>query len=142
MACLVSCKSGHRNGDNSSGNLFVPHPQYVEKQEVKTLGIGMEAPGFTLPDMNGNQVRLKDFSDAKVLVVVFTCIHCPTAQAYEDRLIRYTAGYKDRGVQVVAVMPNSNLALLPEECGYSDLDDSYENMRIRAADKHFNFPFL
>lgn len=142
MACLVSCNSNKQSENNSAGNLFVPHPQYVEKQEVKTLKIGMEAPDFTLPDMNGNQVSLKDFSDAKVLVVVFTCLHCPTAQAYEDRLIRYTADYKDRGVQVVAIMPNSNLALLPEECGYSDLDDSYENMRIRAADKHFNFPFL
>lgn len=142
MACLVSCKSNKQSENNSAGNLFVPYPQYVEKQEVKTLEIGMEAPDFTLPDMNGNKVSLKDFSDAKVLVVVFTCLHCPTAQAYEDRLIRYTDDYKDRGVQVVAIMPNSNLALLPEECGYSDLDDSYENMRIRAADKHFNFPFL
>ncbi|WP_010416371.1 redoxin family protein [Anaerophaga thermohalophila] len=142
MACLVSCQTNKQSENNRTGNLFVPHPQYVEKQEVKTLKIGMEAPDFTLPDMNGNQVSLKDFSDAKVLVVVFTCLHCPTAQAYEDRLIRYTAEYKDRGVQVVAIMPNSNLALLPEECGYSDLDDSYENMRIRAADKHFNFPFL
>lgn len=137
---LASCKSNNKHAD--SENSFVPHPQSVEKQEVKTLEIGAKAPDFTLPDMNGNEVSLNDFSKANVLVVVFTCAHCPTAQAYEERLIRYTADYKNRNVQVVAIMPNSSLGLLPEECGYTDLDDSFGNMKIRAKDKKFNFPFL
>jgi len=139
---LVSCKSTNKNENSDTGNLFVPDPQYIEKQEVKTLEIGAMAPDFTLPDINGKKVSLSDFSKARVLVVVFTCAHCPTAQAYEDRLVQFTADYKDKNVQVVAIMPNSSLALLPEECGYSDLDDSFENMKIRAKDRSFNFPFL
>lgn len=137
---LVSCKSNNKHSDTE--NSFVPHPQSVEKQEVKTLEIGSKAPDFTLPDMNGKKVSLNDFSKAEVLVVVFTCAHCPTAQAYEDRLIRFTTDYKNRNVQVVAIMPNSSLGLLPEECGYTDLDDSFGNMKIRAKDKKYNFPFL
>lgn len=139
---LVSCKPTPKNEISENGNTFVANPQNVEEQEVKTLEIGAAAPDFTLPDMNGNMVNLDDFSKADVLVVVFTCAHCPTAQAYEDRLIKFTADYKDKSVQVVAIMPNSSLGLLPEECGYTDLDDSFENMKIRAKDKNYNFPFL
>ena len=137
---LVSCKSNPKNSE--SRELFVPNPQNIEKQEIKTLDIGAKAPDFNLPDMNGKMVSLSDFSEARVLVVVFTCAHCPTAQAYEDRLIQFTADYKDKKVQVVAIMPNSSLALLPEECGYTDYDDSFANMKLRAKDKQYNFPFL
>ena len=77
-----------------------------------------------------------------VLVILFTCNHCPTAQAYEDRIIQFTSDYKDKGVSVVAIMPNSAYSLLLEECGYTDLDDTYESMIIRAKDKEFNFPYL
>jgi len=121
---------------------FKPQPQKVKKQNVNTLEIGDNAPDFNLPDVNGRFYNLKDFNDAKVLVIIFTCNHCPTAQAYEDRIIRFTQEYKDKGVSVVAIMPNSSFGLLPEECGYSDLDDSYESMVIRAKDKSFNFPYL
>jgi hypothetical protein len=75
-------------------------------------------------------------------VIIFTCNHCPTAQAYEDRIIKFTGDYKVKNVSVVAIMPNSAYALLPEECAYSDLDDTYESMIIRAKDKAFNFLFI
>ena len=121
---------------------FVPHPMKIEKQEVRLLATGEKAPDFKLPDFSGKFYSLDDFRKAKVLVIIFTCNHCPTAQAYEDRIIQFTEEYKDRGVSVVAIMPNSSYGLLPEECGYSDLDDSYASMAIRAKDKGFNFPYL
>jgi hypothetical protein len=65
--------------------------------EVKTLAIGAAAPDFALPGVDGRTHRLKDFAGAKILVVVFTCNHCPTAQAYEGRIIKLHADYKDRG---------------------------------------------
>ncbi len=117
-------------------------PKPVPKQEIKTLQIGAAAPDFKLPDINGKYCTLQDFKDAKVLVVIFTCNHCPTAQAYEDRLIALSADYKDKGVAVVAISPNSPLGLLPEELGYSDLNDDYEAMKLRATYKQFNFPYL
>ncbi len=139
---VVSCSSKQKKENNDSTKGFVPNLQLVEEQKHETLPIGASAPDFTLPDINGDMVSLGDFSNAKVLVVVFTCAHCPTAQAYEDRLIQFTGDYKNKGVGVVAIMPNSNLGLSPEELGYTEYDDSFENMKRRAEDKKFNFPFL
>ena len=137
---LISCqRSGHKE-DNVS--VFKPEPKKMEKQEITTLQIGGEAPDFKLPDISGKFFVLNDFRKADVLVVIFTCNHCPTAQAYEDRIIKFTNEYKYKNVQVVAIMPTSVYGLLPEECSYSDLDDTYESMRIRAKDKGFNFPYL
>ncbi|HRI58737.1 MAG TPA: redoxin family protein [Saprospiraceae bacterium] len=117
-------------------------PQPVPKQDVKTLGIGATAPDFNLPGVDGKYYTLQDFKDAKALVIIFTCNHCPTAQAYEDRVIALAADYKDKGVAVVAISPNSPLGLLPEELGYTDLNDDYESGKLRAAYKQFNFPYL
>ena len=120
---------------------FVANPQPVPEQDVQTLVIGDTAPDFNLPDVNGDFRALKDFT-ADILVVLFTCNHCPTAQAYEDRIIAFVDAYKDKGVQLVAITPNSPLGLLYEELGYSDLNDDFETMKLRADYKGFNFPYL
>jgi peroxiredoxin len=112
------------------------------QQKVETLAIGRDAPDFNLPGVDGRNYRLADFADAKVLVVVFTCNHCPTAQAYEDRIIKLTADYKDKGVAVVAISPNDPLAVRLDELGYSDMSDTFEEMKIRAGYKGYNFPYL
>lgn len=108
----------------------------------KTLEIGEPAPDFNLPDIDGKYYRLADFKDADILVVIFTCNHCPTAQAYEDRIKKLTADYKDKGVAVVAISPNDPNAVRLDELGYSDLGDSLEDMKIRVKQKRFNFPYL
>ncbi|WP_240613017.1 redoxin domain-containing protein [Chitinophaga parva] len=107
-----------------------------------TLAIGSPAPDFNLQDVSGKTYSLAAFKNAKVLVVVFTCNHCPTAQAYEDRLIKLTSDYKNKGVAVVAINPNDNKALRLDELDFSDLGDSFEDMKVRAREKHFNFPYL
>jgi thiol-disulfide isomerase/thioredoxin len=139
---LFGCKSRINSGSQNTSEKFTPHPVIKEHQDVTTLAIGAKAPDFTLPDINGKYVSLKDFNKSDILVIVFTCNHCPTAQAYEDRIIRFTSDYSKKSVQVVAIMPNSCAGLLLEECDYSDLDDSFENMAIRAKDRGFNFPYL
>ena len=110
--------------------------------EVKPLTLGASAPDFNLPGVDDKNHRLSDFADAKVLVVVFTCNHCPTAQAHEDRIIQLCHDYKDRGVAVVAISPNDALAVRLDELGYTDLGDSLEDMKLRAKDKKFPFPYL
>ena len=75
-------------------------------------------------------------------MIVFTCNHCPTAQAYEERMKAVAADYQAKGVQLVAISPNSPKGLLYEELGYSDLNDDYDEMVIRARDHKFNFPYL
>jgi thiol-disulfide isomerase/thioredoxin len=95
-----------------------------------------------LPGIDERYYTLESFSDAKVLVIIFSCNHCPTAQAYEDRMIQITNDFKSESVQVVVISPNSVNAVLLEELGYSDMGDSFEEMKIRAKDKGYNFPYL
>jgi peroxiredoxin len=109
---------------------------------AETLAIGSAAPDFSLPGVDGKQHTLESFRDANILVVIFTCNHCPTAQAYEDRIKQLAADYKDRKVAVVAISPNDPKALRLDELGYTDVGDSLEDMKLRAKDKHFNFPYL
>ena len=110
--------------------------------EHKTLPIGSAAPDFSLMGTDGKTYSLSSFKNASILVIVFTCNHCPTAQAYEDRIIRLTADYKEKGVSVVAIMPNDPHSIRLDELGYTDMGDSFEEMKKRAAEKHFNFPYL
>jgi len=110
--------------------------------EHKTLAIGSQAPDFKLPGIDGKSYSLASFKNAKILVIVFTCDHCPTAQAYEERLIHITKEYDSRGVSVVAIMPNDPKSVQLNELGYTDLGDSFEEMKLRAKRKHFNFPYL
>jgi peroxiredoxin len=110
--------------------------------EHKTLAIGAPAPDFSLKGVDGNTYTLASFKKARVLVIVFTCNHCPTAQAYEDRIIRLTSDYRAKGVSVVAIMPNDPSSINLDELGYTDMGDSYEEMKIRAAEKKYNFPYL
>ena len=108
----------------------------------ETLAIGAAAPDFKLPGVDGRDWALGDFKDAKVLVVAFTCAHCPTAQSYEERLKKIVGDYKGKGVAVVAISPNDPKSVRLDELGYTDVGDSFEDMKIRAQDKAFNFPFL
>ena len=110
--------------------------------EVKTLEIGAKAPGFALPGVDGKVHRLAEYDKAKVLVIVFTCNHCPTAQAYEERIKKLVIDFKDKGVALVAISPNDPKAVRLDELGYTDLSDSLEEMKMRAKDKAFNFPYL
>lgn len=105
------------------------------------LEIGAKAPGFSLPGIDGQTHTLNDF-DAKVLVMVFTANHCPTAQAYEQRLIDLASDYSSSDVAVVAVSPNDPRAVRLDELGYTDLGDDLEDMKLRAKEKGFNFPYL
>lgn len=107
-----------------------------------TLPLGATAPDFNLPGVDGRNWKLSDFRDAKVLVVVFTCNHCPTAQYYEPRLKQLVTDYKDRGVALVAIMPNDPKSVRLDELGWTDLNDSFEEMKLRAGHKEFNFPYL
>ncbi|WP_436488357.1 redoxin family protein [Chitinophaga sp. ARDCPP14] len=109
---------------------------------AQPLPIGAAAPDFTLPATDGKNYSLSSFSRAKVLAVVFTCNHCPTAQAYEDRIKQLTSDYAGKGVELVAIMPNNAEGLRYDELGYTDLGDSFDDMKQRAKDKQFNFPYL
>jgi len=106
------------------------------------LELGAAAPDFSLPGIDGRNWTLKDFAAAKLLVIVFTCNHCPTAQYYEDRIKQLVVDYRDKGVSLVAINPNDPRSVRLDELGWTDLSDSLEEMKIRAAHRKYNFPYL
>jgi len=108
----------------------------------RPLAIGSAAPDFDLPGVDGRRHSLADFADARVLVIVFTANHCPTAQAYEERIAAIGADYADRGVRLVLISPNDPLALRLDEQGYSDLGDTLADMKVRARERGWVFPYL
>jgi peroxiredoxin len=110
--------------------------------EHPTLAIGSPAPDFALPGIDGQIHRLEDYSKSPVLVIVFTCDHCPTAQLYESRIKKLASDYEGKGVAVVAINPNDPDAVQLSELGYTDVSDSLEDMKIRAEYRKFNFPYL
>ncbi len=108
----------------------------------KALAVGHAAPDFKLPGVDGKEYTLKSFAESRLLLVVFTCNHCPTAQAYEERLANLHADYKAKGLALVAISPNDPLAVRLDELGYTDVGDSFEDMKLRAKERQFAFPYL
>jgi peroxiredoxin len=117
-------------------------PRIIPAEQPETLKIGASAPDFNLFGIDGKRYSLKSFAAADILAIVFTCNHCPTAQAYEERIKKLTADYKAKKVAVVAISSNDPKAIRLDELGYTDLSDTYADMKIRAKDMAYNFPYL
>ncbi len=112
---------------------------FSAESQPATLALGDQAPPFGLPAVTGGTVSLEDFQSAKILVVVFTCNHCPTAQLYEPRLKQLVADYTNRAVAFVAISPNDPASVRLDELGWSDLGDSFEEMKLRARERDVQF---
>jgi len=106
------------------------------------LALGSSAPNFELPGVDGKVHKLSDYAASPVLVVVFTCNHCPIAQVYEQRIEHLAADYKGRGVAVVAIQPNDPKAIRIDELDSSDVSDTLAEMKIRVHYKHLTYPYL
>jgi peroxiredoxin len=99
----------------------------------KGMPEGTLAPAFSLPGVDGKTYSLDSFRDAKLLVVIFTCNHCPYAQALEGRFVELQRDYAAKGVRVCAINSNDDRAYP---------DDSFANMQTRAREQGWNFPYL
>lgn len=97
------------------------------------LKIDSLAPDFSLKDVHDKIYTLNSFSGKNILIIIFSCNHCPYVQAYEDRIMLLQKEFEKDGVQIVAI--NSN-----DDAKYPD--DSFDEMKKRAANKKFNFPYL
>ncbi len=98
-----------------------------------TLQIGEAAPDFKLPGVDGKDYSLESFKDEALLVVVFTCNHCPYVIGSEDRVKALCADYAPRGLAMVAINSNET---------ENHPTDSLEHMKERAREKAFRFPYL
>lgn len=98
-----------------------------------SIDLGTEAPFFELPGVDGFDHSLDEYGDAKLLVLVQSCNHCPYVLAWEDRLIAIAQDYAHEGVRVVGINSN-DVANYPE--------DSFGEMKKRATKRDFSFDYL
>ena len=98
-----------------------------------TLQLGDTPPDFSLPATDGKTYSLADFQDAAVLVIAFTCNHCPYVINSEQRVLDFTNDYRDKSVAYVAINSNSVGTYA---------DDSFEHMKERVQERGFQFPYL
>ncbi len=102
-------------------------------EKGKGISIGSKLPHFDLPATDGKNYSEKTFSGKKALVLIFTCNHCPYAQAYQERIKALQSKFAERGAQIIAINSNDSV---------NYLDDSFPQMAARAKEKKFNFPYL
>jgi len=114
----------------------------LASEQPPTLAIGSAMPPFSLPGIDGKTYTDKSFAKADLLVMVFTCVHCPTAQAYQERIKKLVTDYAPRNVTLIAINPNHGDAVRLDELAYSDLSDTFEEMQERAKQEKFNFVWL
>ena len=100
---------------------------------MMSLRIGDKAVPFNLPGVDNTTHSLAEYSSKNAVVVIFSCNHCPYVRAWEDRMIQIQTDYAASGVQLVVINAN-DAAKYPE--------DSFQNMKERAKEGHFNFPYL
>lgn len=100
---------------------------------MEILKIGSLAPDFNLPGIDENNYSLSYFNGKLGFIIIFSCNHCPYVRAYEQRIKKIQFDYQNKGVGLLCI--NSN-----DSDQYED--DSFENMKQRAADMAFNFPYL
>src|SRR5262245_1715424 len=110
--------------------------------EPPHLAIGAAAPDFSLPGIDGKHHALADYKDSRVLASVFTGNSCPVSQQYEARIRKLHDDYRDKGVSVVAINPNAPAAIQLADLGYSDVGESLDDMKTRAADRRLQYPYL
>jgi peroxiredoxin len=101
--------------------------------EQPLCDFGWKARDFALKSIDGKTYRLADARGPKGLLVMFICNHCPYVRAIIDRLVRDAAALQEKGVGVIAIMPNDTAAYP---------DDSFENMKAFARTHGFTFPYV
>lgn len=99
----------------------------------KRIDLGHTAPDFCLSDVSGKNFSISDFSGNTLLLIIFSCNHCPYVQAYEERIKKLQNDFRKDGLQIVAINAND---------AEKYAEDSFEEMQKRAEEKQFNFLYL
>ncbi len=98
-----------------------------------TLQIGDAAPDFTLPATDGRTYQLADFADSDLLVIFFTCNHCPYVIGSDESTRATANAFADKGVRFVGINSNSK---------HTYAEDSFEHMVARMEEHQFPWIYL
>jgi peroxiredoxin len=108
----------------------------------KVIELGAQAPGFSLKGIDDQMHTLDEYKSATLIVLAFTCNHCPDALGAVHRLQAFHEKYNKKGVQLIAISGNDPLALEPWEVGWSVHGDSFPEMKTHAKEFGWTFPYL
>ena len=100
---------------------------------AQPISVGSVAPDFSLTNIDGATISLSDYSNEKGVMVIFSCNPCPYVIAYEDRIIDLHNRYASQGFPLVLINPND---------AEKQPVDSMDEMRVRAEEKNYPFPYL
>lgn len=114
-------------------SVFALITAFTLKPSINGYEVGDIATDFSLKNVDDKMVSMADYKKAKGFIVIFTCNTCPYSVAYEDRIIELDKKYKSKGFPVIAINPND-----PE----ASPADSFVDMKVRAKEKGFTFPYL
>ena len=142
LACAASFTVAAQSPKKKSGSAVRGEVTSGLPADAQKLSLGDPAPHFRLRGIDGRDHTLADYRAAPLLMVVFLSNHCPYSHAAETRLIPLAREFKARGLEVVAINPNSPDGVRIDELGYSKYNDSYEEMKLYARDADFPFPYL
>jgi peroxiredoxin len=95
--------------------------------------VGEKVRDFELKNVDGRMISMTANANTKGYILVFTCNTCPWARGYEKRIIDLHNMYADKGYPVIAIQPNDQSL---------SKGDSFDEMKKRAADKKYPFPYL
>jgi thiol-disulfide isomerase/thioredoxin len=148
LTCLLSsvlvisaCAERATAPPSAAPNNYLAQMQ-KDQNEHPTLAIGSAAPDFGLLGTDGKKHQLSDYKSSPILAIVFISNHCPASQLYEGRIKAIAKDYAAKGVKLIAIAPNGPAAVNPGALNYTDVDDSFESMKIRATYRQFNFDYL
>ncbi len=122
--------------------IFLATATAFAQADYPPLAIGAPALAFSLPGIDGKTHKLSEYARANVLAIVFECNHSPLSQLYEDRIQTLYRDYRNKGVALVAINPDNPSSTPFDEMSYTDVTDSLEDMRVRAAFRHIDYPYL
>ncbi len=98
-------------------------------------------PTFSLMGTSGQVYTQADFDDKRILALVFMSNHCKVSQLFQNHINDLSKQFVKEAT-ILAISPNYEQAILPDELAYSDLGDSFEEMKKRAIRMKYNFPYL
>jgi peroxiredoxin len=137
VGCGAFAADAKKKGSANKGEVSSGLPP-----DAKVLKLGDAAPDFKLLGIDGKTYTLANFSKAPLLMVVFLSNHCPYSHAAETRLLPMVKEFKSKGLDVVAINPNSPDGIRIDELGYSKYNDGYDEMKLYAKEAGFPFPYL
>jgi thiol-disulfide isomerase/thioredoxin len=125
-----------------AGYLEYQRNAWASEDAHPLLEIGSPMPEFALKGVDGNVYTPESVADAQLVVVAFITNHCPASQMYEERLKQLITDYRAQGVAFLAIQPDAPEATAPSELNFTDVEDDFAGMVIRAQHRKFDFPYL